>query len=63
MGACSCWAKELSRNFPKLHREIPVLESLSNNVTALQAVKIVTLLKRDSGTSDSEPAVRRGSTK
>ena len=40
-----------------------MLESLSNNLTGLQAVRLATVLKIDSGTSVSEPAVRRCSTK
>ena len=34
-----------------------MLESLSNNVTGLQAVSLVTILKKDLETDVSEPAV------
>ena len=43
--------------------EVPVLESLSNNVTGLQAAEIAPLLKRDPATGVSEPAVCRCPTK
>ena len=38
------------KNFAKIHRKIPVLGSRFNNVTGLHAVRLATLLKRDSGT-------------
>ena len=38
--------KKLSKKFHKIHREIPVLESISNTVER-QAVWLATLLKRD----------------
>ena len=40
-----------------------MLESLSYNVTGLQAVRLATLLKRDPATSVSEPAFSICSTK
>ena len=40
-----------------------LLESLSNAVQRLQAVKLVTLLKRDARTGVLEPLVRRCSKK
>ena len=46
----------------KIHREIPVLESLST-VKCVQAVRLATLLKRHPRTGVSETAVRRFSTK
>ena len=56
-------AKKLSRKFCKVHMEVPVLESLSNNVTGLQAAEIAPLLKRDPATGVSKPAVCRCPTK
>ena len=47
MVAKRCSAKILSEKFHKIHREIPVLESLSNTVKCFQAVRLATLLKRD----------------
>ena len=55
--------KKLSKKSCKTHKEKPVLGSLSNNVTGLQTIKLATLLKIDSGTDVSEPAVSRCSTK
>ena len=61
--SCEKWLLEgvLQKRFPrkvcKIHIEIPVLNSLFNNVTVLQAVRLTTLLKRDPGTSISKPAV------
>ena len=49
--------------FHKIHREIPVLESLSNAFKGLQIVMLATLLKKDLRTFVSEPAVRRSSTR
>ena len=45
--AKSCSTKKLSKKFHKIHREIPVLDSISNTVERLQAVWLATLLKRD----------------
>ena len=63
MVARRCSAKHFSKKFHKTHREIPLLQSLSNTVKGLQTVRLVTLLERDHGTSVSEPAVCRSSTK
>ena len=38
-----CSAKKFSQ---KIHKEIPVLQSLSDTIKELQAVKLATLLKR-----------------
>ena len=46
-GARRFCAKKLPKTFHKIHREIPVLESLSNTVKCFQAVRLATLLKRD----------------
>ena len=54
--------KSFPKIFTKIHREIPVLESLSNTVKCFQAVRLATLLRRDPGTGASEPAVCRSST-
>ena len=40
-----------------------VLESLSNTVKGLQAIRLATLLKRNTGTSVLEPAIRKCSLK
>ena len=42
-----CSAKEFSEKFHKMHREILVLQSLSNTAKELEAVRFATLLKRD----------------
>ena len=42
---------------------MPVLDSLSNTVKGLQAVRLATLLKRDPRAGVSESAVRRCSIK
>ena len=47
----------------KINGEIPVLQSLSNTVRGLQAVRLTTLLKGDHHTGVSEPAVCKSSTK
>ena len=57
--ATSFSAKKLSRKFLKTYRKTPVLESLFNNATGLQAVRLATLLKTDSSTGVSETAVSR----
>ena len=59
MFARKCSPKKLSSKLRKIHREIPVVESLSNSVKCVQAVRFATLLKRDPRTGVSEPAVRR----
>ena len=56
-------AVKLFQKFCKIHREIPVLESLSNTVKCLQAVRLSTLLKRDPRTGVSELVVNRSSIK
>ena len=43
----------------KIHRKVPVLESLSSTVKGLQAVRLATLLKRNPRTGVLEPAVRK----
>ena len=50
--------KKLSLKLHKTCRKIPVLESLSDNVKGLQAIRLATLLKRNPRTSVLEPAVR-----
>ena len=57
--------KSFPKIFTKIHREIPVLESLSNTVKCFQAVRFATCNYypgRDPGTGASEPAVCRSST-
>ena len=39
--------KSFPKNFLKIHREIPVRWSLSNNVTSFYGVSLATLLKKD----------------
>ena len=58
MVARRCSAKKLSEKFRTVHREIPVLESLSNTVKYIQAVWLSTFVTRDPHTGVSEPAVR-----
>ena len=55
--------KNLSKKFHEIHREIPVLESLSNTAKCLQPIWLPTLLKIDPHTGVLEPAVRRSFTK
>ena len=52
-----CSTKHSYKKFCKIHRETPVLESLSDNAAGLQAVRHATLLRRDFSTGVSEPAV------
>ena len=40
--------KSFLKNFLKIHREIPVRRSLSNNVKSFHGVRLATLLKKDS---------------
>ena len=54
-----CFKKKLSLKLHKICRKIPVLESLSNTVKGLQAIRLATLLKRNPHISVLEPAVRR----
>ena len=61
--ARKCSAKKLLYKFHKIHTEIPVLESLSNIIKGLPAIRLWTLLKRDPRTGVSEPALCRSSTK
>ena len=58
-----CCAKNLPKKCYKIHREIPVLESLSNTAKCLYAVWPATLLKKNPRTGVSEPAVHRSFTK
>ena len=39
--------KSFPKNFLKIHREIPVRESLSNNAKSFHGVRLATLLKKD----------------
>ena len=39
--------KSFPKNFLKIHREIPVRQSLSNNVKSFHGVRLATLLKKD----------------
>ena len=57
------FSKNVSQKICRIHREIPVLQPLSNNVAGLQAAKLATLLKSDSRTGVAELAVRRSSAK
>ena len=52
------FGKKVFLKFHKIHREIPVLQSLSNTVKDLQAARLATLLKRDPRTGVSEPVVK-----
>ena len=63
MVARRCPAKKLPQKFHKIHRKIPLLESLSNTIKVLRTIRLATLLKRNPHTRVSEPAVRRCSTK
>ena len=58
----SCEFCEISKNNFS-YRTPPVAVSASNTVKCVQAVKLATLLKRNTRTSVSEPAVCRSSTK
>ena len=57
-----CSGKKLSWKLSKIHIETPVLESLSENITGLQYVRLATLLKKGSSTDVSESVVCRYST-
>ena len=61
--ASRCSEEKLFKKLHKIYREMPVLESLPNNVKCLQAVWCAILLKRDSRIGVSEPSVRRSFTK
>ena len=39
--------KSFTKNFLKIHREIPVRRSLSDNVKSFHGVRLPTLLKKD----------------
>ena len=54
-----CSTKKLSQILHKIHRKIPVLESLSDTVKGLHAVRLGTLLNRNPRTGVLEPAVRK----
>ena len=58
-----CSTKKLSKKLHKIHRKTPVLESLSNTVKGLHAVRPAILLKRNPLTGVLEPAVRKCSLK
>ena len=50
--SCEKWLlgvlqKSFPKNFLKIHREIPVRRSLSNNVKRFHGVRPATLLKKD----------------
>ena len=50
--SCEKWLlgvlqKSFPKNFLKIHREIPVRRSLSNNVKSFHGVRLATLLKKD----------------
>ena len=55
--------KKLSLKLHKIHRKVPVLESLSNTVKGLQAIRLASLLMRNPRTGVLEPAVRKSSLK
>ena len=55
--------KKLSQKLQKIHRKIPVLESLSDTAKGLHAVRLATLLKRNPRAGVLEPAVRKCSLK
>ena len=50
-------------NYTKFTKTIPVLESLSNTIKTLHAVRFAILLKRNIHTGVLEPAVRISSLK
>ena len=58
-----CSTEKLSLKLHNICRKIPVLESLSNTVKGLQAIRLATLLKRNPRSSVLEPAVRKCSLK
>ena len=58
-----CSTKKLSLKLHKICGKIPVLESLSNTVKGVQAIRPATLLKRNPRNSVLEPAVRKCSLK
>ena len=49
--------KSFPKNFLKIHREIPVRRSLSNNVKSFHGVRLATLLKKDPLTGVWDQAV------
>ena len=53
MAARRCSAKKFSEKFHKIHREILVLQSLSNTAKGLQAMRLAALLKRNPSTGVS----------
>ena len=67
--SCEKWllGGVLQKRFPKklfkVHRKIHVLESLSNTVKGLCAVRLTTVLKRNPCTGILEPAVPKCSLK
>ena len=56
-------AKKLSYQFLKIHREVPVWQSLSNIVKSFQVVRFATLLKKHPLTGVWEQAICRFSRK
>ena len=67
MVARRCSAKNISKKFLKIYRDITVRQSLSNTVKSLQvvspAVRLVTLFKKDPLTDVPGLAVCRSSRK
>ena len=49
--------------FHKIHRYIPLVGSFSNTVKCFHAVRLTTLLNRDTRIGASEPAIRRSTIK
>ena len=58
-----CSTTKLFLKLHKIRRKMPLLESLSNTIKGLQAIRLATLLKRNPRTSVLEPAVRKCSLK
>ena len=55
--------QRVSLKFHKIHRYIPLAGSLSNTVKCFHALRLTTLLKRDTRIGVSEPAIRRSTIK
>ena len=60
--SCEKWLlgvlqKSFPKNVLKIHREIPVRRSLSNNVKSFHGVRLATLLKKDPLTGVWDQAV------
>ena len=58
-----CSAKQLPYKFLKIHREIPVRQSLSNIVKSFHPIRFTTFLKKDPITGVSKQAICRSSRK